>query len=124
MEAVFSCSRNRVRRSVDESIGVLSHSEVVRLVDDQQDVATTTLAECPLSPVVTLGESEDIATAATIINQNGLRYLLVTKANKIIGYLTDCEITKVLSESEKNDSSKQLLAFDPVFIVNAYQLRL
>jgi CBS domain-containing protein len=88
-----------------EPVGVFTHTEVVELVDTETDVSTTLLADCSLSPVVTVDEAETLETAAAMMNENGLRYLLVTKANEIIGYLTDREISKAVAESE-NESSE------------------
>ncbi|QCS44633.1 cyclic nucleotide-binding/CBS domain-containing protein [Natrinema versiforme] len=87
-----------------DPVGVFTHSEVVTLVDDETDVSTTTLAECSLSPVATVNESESIETAAAMMKKNGLRYLLVTKASEIIGYLTDRDISQAVADSEKESS--------------------
>lgn len=84
-----------------EPIGVFTHSEAVKLTEEQRDLSSTSLADCQLSPVATVDQSEDVATAAAIMEENGLRYLLVTKANKIIGYLTDRDITEALAEADE-----------------------
>lgn len=87
-----------------EPLGVFTHTEVVELVDDETDVSTTPLGDCPLSPVVTVDESESLETAAAMMNENDCRYLLVTKANEIVGYLTDREISKAVAKSEDKSS--------------------
>ncbi len=87
-----------------EPLGVFAHTEVVELVDDETGVSATSLGDCPLSPVVTVDESESLETAAAMMKENNLRYLLVTKANEIVGYLTDREISKAVAKSEGKSS--------------------
>ena len=82
-------------------VGVFTHTDVAKVVEEQRDVSTTRLSEMELSPVVTVEESADIETAAKIMNRNGLRYVLVTKANDIIGYLTDRDLSKAFSRADK-----------------------
>ena len=82
-------------------VGVFTHSEAVKLVEEQKDPSSTTLGECSLSPVVTIDESENVETAAAIMEEKGLKYLLVEKANKIVGYLTDRDISAALSEVDQ-----------------------
>ena len=81
--------------------GVFTHSEAVKLVEEQNDPSLTTLGDCSLSPVVTIDESENVETAAAIMEEKGLKYLLVEKANKIVGYLTDRDISAALSEVDQ-----------------------
>lgn len=87
-----------------EPLGVFTHTEVVGLVHKGADISASSLADCPLSPVVTVDESESLETAAAMMKENSLRYLLVTKANKIIGYLTDRDISKAVANSEEKSS--------------------
>ena len=82
-------------------VGVFTHTDVAKVVEEQRDVSTTMLSEMELSPVLTVEESADIETAARIMNRNGLRYVLVTKANDIIGYLTDRDLSKAFSRADK-----------------------
>ncbi|WP_136718243.1 CBS domain-containing protein [Halorientalis salina] len=89
-----------------EPFGVFTHTEVVELVDDGANISTTSLADCPLSPVVTVDESESLETAAAMMKENGLRYLLVEKAHEIIGYLSDRDISRAVADSEEQSSKE------------------
>ncbi|WP_226042996.1 CBS domain-containing protein [Natrinema sp. DC36] len=64
-------------------------------------MAETTLTEWQLSPAVTIDKSEDVETAATLMNEHGLRYLLVTKANQIIGHLMDKDVRGAVATDPK-----------------------
>ena len=84
-----------------EPVGVFTHTEVIKLVDERKDISTTRLGDMTLSPVLTVEESADIETAAEIMNRNGLGYVLVKKANNLIGYLTARDVSKALSETDE-----------------------
>ena len=49
----------------------------------------------------TVEESVDMETVVKIMNRNWRRYILVTKANDIIGYLTDGDLSKAFSNTDK-----------------------
>lgn len=84
-----------------DPVGIFTDAEVVTLIAEKKDVGETTLAECQLSPIVTIDESEKVETAAELMNEHGLRYLLVTKANQIIGYLVDKDVKDVVTKDSK-----------------------
>ncbi|WP_226043000.1 CBS domain-containing protein [Natrinema sp. DC36] len=84
-----------------DPVGVFTDAEVVTLIAEKRDVAETTLAECQLSPVVTIDESEEVETAAILMNKHGLRYLLVTKASQIVGYLMDKDVRGAVTKDPK-----------------------
>lgn len=87
----------------DEPVGVFSTKEAIDLISHEQDPSETVLNEIELSPVVSIDETEEVDQAAKVMNRDGLRYLLVTKANELIGYLTDRDVTRALADSDKEN---------------------
>ena len=88
--------------SGDDPVGVFSTKEALDLISLEKDPSKTTLVEIELSPVASIDETEEVDQAAKIMRRDGLRYLLVTKANEIIGYLTERDVTKALADGDDN----------------------
>jgi CBS domain-containing protein len=80
--------------SEDGSVaGIVTESDLTRLLAADADVRTTPVGSFMTSPVVTLGSGESIHTAAALMRDNRIRRLPIVDDGELVGILTAADLT-------------------------------
>ncbi|GAA0230575.1 CBS domain-containing protein [Haladaptatus pallidirubidus] len=75
-----------------EPVGIMTESDVLDLVADEGDPAETTVADVMTSPVVSMRADRSLADAAGVMAQQGIRRLVVTRDDEMVGLLTERDV--------------------------------
>ncbi|MFQ3293942.1 MAG: CBS domain-containing protein [Halobacteriales archaeon] len=75
-----------------EPVGIVTEWDVLGLVADELDPETTEIAAIMSSPVVTVDPDRGLSEAAETMGHEGIRNLLVTEADDIVGVLTQRDV--------------------------------
>ncbi len=76
--------------------GIVTESDLMRLVAAGADIDTVTVDTFLSTPVVTIASTEDIHAAAAMMKEHSIRRLPVTNDGEIVGILTTTDLTHYL----------------------------
>ncbi|WP_433623430.1 CBS domain-containing protein [Halomicrococcus sp. NG-SE-24] len=75
-----------------EPVGIMTESDVLDLVAEERDPASTTVSEVMTSPVVTTGADRSLADAAGTMTHQEIRRIVVTEDEELVGVLTERDV--------------------------------
>lgn len=80
-----------------DGVGMVTERDIIcKIVAPRNDPKSTPISESMTSPLITVGPDEDVDEAARLMRDENIRRLVVTDDDdKIIGLLSDFDITKV-----------------------------
>jgi len=76
--------------------GIVTESDLMRLVAAGADIDTVTVDTFLSTPIVTIASTEDIHAAAAMMKEHSIRRLPVTDDGDIVGILTTTDLTHYL----------------------------
>ena len=76
--------------------GIVTESDLMRLVAAGADIDTVTVDTFLSTPIVTIASTEDIHAAAAMMKEHSIRRLPVTDDGDIVGILTTTDLTPYL----------------------------
>ena len=76
--------------------GIVTESDLMRLVAAGADIDTVTVDTFLSTPIVTVASTEDIHAAAAMMKEHSIRRLPVTDDGDIVGILTTTDLTHYL----------------------------
>ena len=80
-------------------IGIVTDTDLSRkAVAKGLDVWTTTVNTCMTKPLISLDQREEMSVAIELMKEHGIRHLVVTEANKVIGVLSVSDIVRYYSD--------------------------
>lgn len=77
--------------------GILTDTDIVRAVMNGRDLETTTVTELRSSPVVTVPAEAQLQEAAELMNEHGIKKLLVTEGEEYVGVVTTTDLLEQAS---------------------------
>jgi len=77
-------------------VGIVTESDVVRLLAQGKDVAGVTAADCMSAPPVTIARDESIELAVERLREHGIKKLPVTDGDELVGILTTTDLSYYL----------------------------
>ncbi len=75
-----------------EPVGIMTEADVVALVADEDDPTQTTVSEVMSKSVLSVHPDRSLADAAGTMAQQGIRRLLVTADDELLGVLTERDV--------------------------------
>ncbi|WP_049970268.1 CBS domain-containing protein [Haladaptatus cibarius] len=90
-----------------EPVGIMTESDVVGLVADERDATETTVADAMTSPVVSMRADRSLADAAGVMAQQGIRRLVVTRDDEMVGLLTERDVISASASPSSITSSPE-----------------
>lgn len=75
-----------------ETVGILTEWDVLGLVADEGDPATTEAAEVMSSPIISVGPDTGLSECASTMAQEGIRNMVVREAGETLGLLTQRDV--------------------------------
>jgi len=80
-------------------IGIVTDTDLSRkAVAKGLDVWTTTVNTCMTKPLISLDQREEMSVAIELMKEHGIRHLVVTEANQVIGVLSVSDIVRYYSD--------------------------
>jgi CBS domain-containing protein len=76
----------------NEPVGIVTEWDVLGLVADEMDPESTDISDVMSSPVVTVDPDRGLSEAAETMAHEGIRNLLVTENDDIVGVLTQRDV--------------------------------
>ena len=76
--------------------GIVTESEIMRLVASGADIDAVPVATFLSTPIVTIDGTEDIHAAAALMKEQSVRRLPVTEDGDIVGIITTTDLTHYL----------------------------
>ncbi|PGF18160.1 signal transduction protein [Natrinema sp. CBA1119] len=80
-----------------EPIGIVTEWDVLGLVDDERDPATTTVDEAMTTPVITVGPDRSLTDVATTMARQNIRNVIVEDDDGIVGLVTQRDVIAAAS---------------------------
>lgn len=81
-----------------EIVGILTESDVVRVVATGQPPAQVPVREAMSSPVITVGPEESLEAAATRLRDNRIKKLPVVEDNDLVGMVTVTDLARYMPQ--------------------------
>lgn len=79
----------------DNVIGIVTERDLVyRVLAATRNPDTLLVMDVMTSPVVTISQREDVASAAKLMKEKGIRRLVVMNQQKLVGVLTTDDLTR------------------------------
>ncbi|WP_254763535.1 CBS domain-containing protein [Natrinema marinum] len=75
-----------------EPVGIVTEWDVLGLVADEDDTATTTVEEAMTTPVITVGPDRSLTDVATTMARQNIRNVLVEDEDGIVGLVTQRDV--------------------------------
>ena len=75
-----------------ELLGIVTEWDVLGLIEDGGDPTTTTVGDLMSAPVITIGPNYSLSDAADTMTHEGIRNLVVTADDEIVGILTQRDV--------------------------------
>jgi len=80
-----------------EPVGIVTEWDVLGLVDDERDPATTTVGEAMTTPVITVGPDRSLTDVATTMARQNIRNVIVEDDDGIVGLVTQRDVIAAAS---------------------------
>jgi predicted transcriptional regulator len=93
-----------------EPVGIVTEWDVLGLVADELDPDESDVAEVMSSPVVTVDPDRGLSEAAETMAREGIRNLLVTENDDIVGVLTQRDVIAATGSLARTTNSAQATA--------------
>lgn len=77
--------------------GIITDTDIVRAVKDGRDPETTVIAELRSSPVVTVAADADLQRAAELMDEHGIKRLVVTEDDDHVGVVSTTDLVDCLA---------------------------
>jgi CBS domain-containing protein len=77
--------------------GILTDTDIVRAVKEGKDPATTVVAELRSSPLVTIDADAELQRAAELMDDHGLKRLVVTEDGNHVGMVSTTDLIDCLA---------------------------
>lgn len=90
-----------------EPVGIMTESDVLGLVADEQDPNELTVADVMTSPVVSMRADRSLADAAGMMAQQGIRRIIVTRDDELVGVLTERDVISASASPSSISSSRE-----------------
>ena len=76
-------------------IGIVTDTDLSRkAVAKGLDVSTTTVNTCMTKPLISLDQTEGMSVAIDLMKEHGIRHLVVTEAEEVIGVLSVSDVIR------------------------------
>ncbi|KZN23626.1 signal transduction protein [Haladaptatus sp. R4] len=75
-----------------EPVGIMTESDVIALVANEDDPMETTVSEAMSKPVLSVQPDRSVADAAGMMAQQGIRRIIVTVDDELLGVLTERDV--------------------------------
>ena len=83
----------------DEVLGIVTERDLVhRVLASMQNPNTVLINDVMTTPVVTISQREDVASAAKLMKEKGIRRLVVMNQQELVGVLTTDDLTRNLMQ--------------------------
>lgn len=93
-----------------EPVGIVTEWDVLGLVADEGDPETTEISTIMSSPVVTVDPDRGLSEAAETMTHEGIRNLLVTENDDIVGVLTQRDVIAATGSIVRTTANAQTAA--------------
>jgi len=90
-----------------EPVGIVTEWDVLGLIADERDPGGTEIADVMSSPVVTVDPDRGLSEAAETMAREGIRNLLVTENDDIVGVLTQRDVIAATGSMARSTNSAQ-----------------
>nr|WP_266077760.1 CBS domain-containing protein [Haladaptatus caseinilyticus] len=90
-----------------EPVGIMTESDVLDLIADERDPAETTVADVMTSPVVSMRADRSLADAAGMMAQQGIRRIVVTRDDELVGVLTERDVISASASPSSISSARE-----------------
>lgn len=78
-----------------DCVGVLSHSDILRVRNAKRDVATVTVREIMSRSIISVSPHCSVDDAMELMIENGLHHVLVIRSKKVLGMVSVIDIIQV-----------------------------
>lgn len=83
----------------DQVLGIVTERDLVhRVLASMRNPNTVFMTDVMTSPVVTISQREDVASAAKLMKEKGIRRLVVMNQQELVGVLTTDDLTRNLMQ--------------------------
>ncbi|WP_435358243.1 CBS domain-containing protein [Haloarchaeobius sp. DFWS5] len=79
----------------EDPVGIMTERDVLEMVADGSDPATTTVSDLMSRPVVSIDADRSLSEAADVMSRQEIRNLLVTDGDEVVGVLTERDVIDV-----------------------------
>ncbi len=83
---------------VDTPLGIVTETDIVRLVSDGTDTEKATVSDIMTTDLVTIDGFEDVEEAARVMKKNSIKKLPVVYGGALVGIVTSTDISHHLPE--------------------------
>jgi len=88
-----------MRDQEEEIVGLITETDIIRkVVADERDLKTTSVDTVMTSPMITVEASWPIEDACDMMKDSGVRHLLVTKNQVVVGLVSLRDLIAHLQE--------------------------
>ncbi len=78
-----------------DCVGVLSHSDILRIRNDKKDVGTTYVQEIMSRDIVSVGPRSSVDNTMQLMLDNGIHHILVITDKKVCGIVSVTDIIQI-----------------------------